>query len=54
MSDALARNGAFVAPRDEVELVETFDPDTGRSLDVEYVANANARPALPRADFRIV
>jgi N-methylhydantoinase B len=54
MSDALARNGAFVAPRDEVELVETFDPKTGRTQDVEYVANANARPSLPPADHRIV
>ncbi len=48
LSDALAQNGAYVAPRDEVSLVERFAPDTGTTRDVVYVADVKlAAPLAP-------
>jgi N-methylhydantoinase B len=54
LSDGLARFGAYVSSRDEVELSETFDPKTGRTLDVGYTANAGANLTLPPAAHRIL
>ena len=48
LSDALAQNGAYVAPRDEVSLVERYAPDTGTTRDVVYVADVKlAAPLAP-------
>jgi N-methylhydantoinase B/oxoprolinase/acetone carboxylase alpha subunit len=54
LADALADNGAYVAPRDDVELVEAFDTATGRSRDVVYTADRGAPVSLPPADHRVL
>jgi len=54
LSDGLARHGAYAAPRDEVELVETFEPETGRTRNVVYTAEVGAPVPFPRADRRIL
>jgi len=53
LSDGLEAGGAYVAPRDEVELVECFDPGSGRTLDVVYAAEPAASP-LPEAERKIL
>jgi N-methylhydantoinase B len=52
LAEGLARNGAYVSPRDEVELVETFDPATGRTKDVVYLADMG-EPVLPPPEHRV-
>lgn len=54
LADALADHGAYVAARDDVELVETFDTATGRSRDVVYTADRGAPVSLPPADHRVL
>jgi N-methylhydantoinase B len=54
LADGLALHGAYVVPRDGVELVETFDPETGRTRDVSYVAHTDAPFSLPPADHRVL
>ncbi len=54
LADTLARHGAYVAPRDEVRLMETFDPRTGRTLNVGYTVKTDAPTALPPAGHRIL
>ena len=51
LASGLAPAGAFVAPRDDVVLVETFDATTGASLDAAYVVTPGDCPSLPEADF---
>jgi len=51
--DGITANGAYVAPRDEVELVESFEPDSGRALDVVYFAETRDSP-LPNAERKIL
>ena len=52
LADALAGNGAYASPRDDVELVETFDTETGRSREVLYTTEPGAAVSLPPADHR--
>jgi N-methylhydantoinase B len=54
LADALAGNGAYVAPRDDMQLVEAFDVATGRSRDVAYVADLSETLSLPPADHRVL
>jgi len=53
LSDGLAINGAYAAPRDSVELVEFFEAGSGRALDVVYAAEAGTS-ALPVAGRKIL
>ena len=46
LSDGLSRNGAYVAPRDEVSLIERFTQTTGSTVDVVYSADT-AIPLAP-------
>jgi hypothetical protein len=52
LSEGLARNGAYVSPRAEVELVERFDAGTGETLDVAYLAEVEVG-SLPLPQDRI-
>jgi hypothetical protein len=54
LADALADNGAYAAPRNEVKLVETFDADTGRSRKVVYTADLASPVSLLPADHRVL
>jgi N-methylhydantoinase B len=54
LADALADNGAYVAPRDDVELVETFDSESGRSREVVYAAEPDAPISFPPAEHRVL
>jgi N-methylhydantoinase B len=54
LADALAGNGAYAFPRNDVELVEAFEIETGRSRDVVYTADLGAPLALPPADHRVL
>ena len=46
--------GPTLSPRDDVELVETFDTETGRSRDVVYTAELGAAVSLPPAEHRVL
>jgi hypothetical protein len=52
LADALAGNGAYISPRDDVQLVEAFDTETGRSREVVYTAELGAPVSLPPAEHR--
>jgi N-methylhydantoinase B len=54
LSDALAVHGAWVSPRDEVSLIEAFDVDTGRALDVIYTAHSDEAVALLKAEHVVL
>lgn len=54
LADALAGSGAYAAPRNDVELVETFDIETGRSREVVYTRQADAQVSLPPAEHRVL
>jgi N-methylhydantoinase B len=54
LADALARNGAYAAPRNDVELVEKFDAETGRSREVVYTTELGVSVSLPPADHRVL
>ena len=54
LADALAGNGAYASPRDDVELVETFVAETGRNRDVVYSAELGAAVTLPPAEHRVL
>ena len=53
LSDALGSHGAYVEPRDEVELVETFDTGTGRTVAVAYTAHTGAE-VFPPATYQVL
>ena len=53
LADGLAASGAYVAPRNEVQLVETIEPKSGRALDAVYVAETGT-PPLPQAKRKIL
>lgn len=54
LADALASNGAYASPRNDVELVETFNAETGRSREVVYTTELDAPVSLPPADHRVL
>jgi N-methylhydantoinase B len=54
LADALAGNGAYVAPRDDVELVETFDAESGRSREIVYVSESGVPVSFPPAEHRVL
>ena len=54
LADALAGNGAYIAPRNDVELVESFDPETGRSREVIYTSDPAVPLTLPPAAHRVL
>jgi N-methylhydantoinase B len=54
LAEGLARHGAYVVPRNEVKLVETFEAITGRTREVGYTAHAGAPLSLPPADHRVL
>jgi N-methylhydantoinase B len=54
LADALAVNGAYVSPRNDVELVEAFDTETGRSREVVYTTESDAPVSLPPAEHRVL
>jgi N-methylhydantoinase B len=53
LSLALARFGAFVEPRAEAELIETFDGETGAVEDVRHFVATPAH-AFPEATLRVL
>jgi N-methylhydantoinase B len=54
LADGLAGNGAYASPRNDVELVETFDTESGRSREVVYTVALGAPVSLPPADHRVL
>jgi N-methylhydantoinase B len=54
LSDGLSRNGAYVSPRNEVELVEIFDAEAGQSREVLYQVTPLADAILPLAGRKII
>jgi N-methylhydantoinase B len=53
LADALAGNGAWVAPRNDLMLVETFAGDTGRAQAVVYAVQGGKGVALLPADHKV-